>query len=98
MSAKDVYCPIPWMFQAVRNNGDVRICCQANVTKNQGVVRKEDGSSYNAGKDDMNEARNAKLMKVVRKNMLEGKWSTDCLLYTSPSPRDSSPSRMPSSA
>ncbi len=53
MSAKDVYCPIPWMFQAVRNNGDVRICCQANVTKNQGVVRKEDGSSYNAGKDDM---------------------------------------------
>ena len=78
MSIKDVYCPIPWMFQAVRNNGDVRICCQANVTKNQGVVRKEDGSSYNAGKDDMNEARNAKLMKVVRKNMLQGKWSTEC--------------------
>ena len=78
MSAKDVYCPIPWMFQAVRNNGDVRICCQANVTKNQGVVRKEDGSSYNAGKDDMDEARNAELMKIVRKNMLEGKWSTEC--------------------
>ena len=75
---KDVYCPIPWMFQAVRNNGDVRICCQANVTKNQGVVRKEDGSSYNAGKDNMDEARNAKLMKIVRKNMLEGKWSTEC--------------------
>ena len=74
MSIKDVYCPIPWMFQAVRNNGDVRICCQANVTKNQGVVRKEDGSSYNAGKDNMDEARNAKLMKIVRKNMLEGKW------------------------
>ena len=26
------------------------------------------------------------------------KRNTDCLLYTSPSPRDSSPSRMPSSA
>ena len=25
-------------------------------------------------------------------------WDTGCLLYTSPSPRDSSPSRMPSSA
>lgn len=78
MSAKDVYCPIPWMFQAVRNNGDVRICCQANVTKNQGVVRKADGSSYNAGRDDMDEARNGELMKIVRKNILEGRWSTEC--------------------
>ena len=78
MSAKDVYCPIPWMFQAVRNNGDVRICCQANVTKNQGVVRKADGSSYNAGKDDMDEARNGELMKTVRKNILAGRWSAEC--------------------
>jgi hypothetical protein len=78
MSPKDVYCPIPWMFQAVRNNGDIRICCQANVTKNQGVVRKKDGTSYNAGKDNMVEARNADLMKIVRKNMLEGRWSQEC--------------------
>ena len=78
MSAKDVYCPIPWMFQAVRNNGDVRICCQANVTKNQGVVRKSDGSSYNAGRDSMDEARNGELMKIVRKNILEGRWSEEC--------------------
>ena len=54
MNKKDsTFCPIPWIFQAVRNNGDVRICCQANVTKNQGVVRHTDGSSYNAGRDDM---------------------------------------------
>ena len=74
----NTFCPIPWIFQAVRNNGDVRICCQANVTKNQGVVRKADGSSYNAGKDNMSEARNAELMKAVRKNMLEGRWSDEC--------------------
>ena len=78
MSAKDVYCPIPWMFQAVRNNGDVRICCQANVTSNQGVVRKSDGTSYNAGRDSMDEARNGELMKIVRKNILEGRWSEEC--------------------
>ena len=29
---------------------------------------------------------------------LKRKWNKDCLLYTSPSPRDTNPSRMPSSA
>jgi MoaA/NifB/PqqE/SkfB family radical SAM enzyme len=72
------FCPIPWIFQAVRNNGDIRICCQANVTPNQGVVRKEDGTPYNAGRDSMSEARNGELMKIVRKNMLNGVWSEEC--------------------
>jgi MoaA/NifB/PqqE/SkfB family radical SAM enzyme len=72
------FCPIPWNFQAIRANGDVRICCQANVTKNQGVVRKIDGTAFNAGKDNLDRARNADLMKSVRKNMLEGVWSDEC--------------------
>lgn len=72
------FCPIPWIFQAVRNNGDIRICCQANVTENQGVVRHLDGTPYNAGRDDMAEARNATLMKSVRKNMLNNIWSDEC--------------------
>lgn len=74
----DTFCPIPWIFQAVRNNGDIRICCQANVTKNQGVVRHKDGTPYNAGRDNMDEARNADLMKSVRQNMLNGEWSEEC--------------------
>lgn len=72
------FCPIPWIFQAVRNNGDIRVCCQANVTPNQGVVRHADGRSYNAGHDSMEEARNGELMKIVRKNMIEGHWSHEC--------------------
>lgn len=72
------FCPIPWIFQAVRNNGDIRVCCQANVTKNQGVVRKDNGTPYNASTDDMSLARNAVLMKEVRKNMLSGIWSPEC--------------------
>lgn len=72
------FCPIPWNFQAIRANGDVRICCQANVTKNQGVIRKADGSAYNAGRDDLTEARNAELLKAVRVNMLAGEWSEEC--------------------
>lgn len=74
----DTFCPIPWIFQAVRNNGDIRICCQANVTENQGVVRHIDGTPFNAGRDNMSEARNAVLMKEVRKNMLVGDWSPEC--------------------
>jgi len=74
----NTFCPIPWNFQAIRANGDVRICCQANVTNNQGVIRKADGSAYNAGRDDLLKARNAELMKIVRKNMLAGEWSEEC--------------------
>ena len=72
------FCPIPWIFQAVRNNGDIRVCCQANVTPNQGVVRHPDGTSYNAGRDSFDEAKNAELMKSIRKNMLDGVWSEEC--------------------
>ena len=72
------FCPIPWIFQAVRNNGDIRVCCQANVTPNQGVVRHPDGTSFNAGRDQFDEAKNAELMKSIRKNMLDGVWSEEC--------------------
>lgn len=75
---KNTFCPIPWNFQAIRANGDIRICCQANVTANQGVIRKPDGTAYNAGKDDLTESRNAELMKNVRVNMMNGVWSEEC--------------------
>ena len=74
----DTFCPIPWNFQAIRANGDVRVCCQANVTKNQGVIRKADGTAYNAGRDNLEEARNADMMKAIRINMLKGQWSDEC--------------------
>ena len=74
----NTFCPIPWNFQAIRANGDVRVCCQANVTKNQGVLRKDDGTAYNAGRDNLVESRNSDLMKTIRINMLDGKWSDEC--------------------
>lgn len=74
----NTFCPIPWNFQAIRANGDIRICCQANVTKNQGVIRKNDGTAFNAGKDSLDESRNADLMKSVRKNIINGVWSEEC--------------------
>lgn len=74
----DTFCPIPWIFQAARSNGDARVCCQANVTKNKGVIRKPDGTPYNAGRDNLDDSRNAELMRIMRQNMLNGVWSEEC--------------------
>lgn len=74
----DTWCPIPWNFQAVRSNGDIRVCCQANITANKGVLRKQDGTPYNAATDDIAAARNADLIKTIRRNMMQGIWSDEC--------------------
>lgn len=72
------FCPIPWNFQAIQNNGTVRVCCQMNMTESRGTLKKENGMPYNAGRDDLEQARNAELIKSVRKDMLEGKWPEEC--------------------
>ena len=41
-------------------------------------MRKEDGTIYNAGRDDWNEARNAPILKEVRASMLKGEWHAEC--------------------
>jgi Radical SAM superfamily len=78
MSKPDTFCPIPWNFQAVRSNGDLRVCCQANITANKGVLRHEDGTPYNAARDNLIDARNTELIKTMRQNMMNGEWSFEC--------------------
>ena len=73
------FCPLPWIFQAIRSNGDLRICCQSNASKNKGLLKKEDGSVYNAGKDSLEQARNSMTLKETRLAMLEGKNPPSCL-------------------
>ena len=41
---------------------------------------------------------NEDIVKLISEKNLEPEWMTNCLLYTSPSPRDYAASRMPSSA
>lgn len=72
------FCPIPWNFQAIQNNGTVRVCCQMNSTPSRGTLKKQDGTPYNAGVDNLTEARNATLIKEIRTTMLSGKWHPDC--------------------
>ena len=72
------FCPIPWLHQAVRTNGDCRICCQANVTPNQGILRKANGDPYNVSRDNIFDIQNADLLKRVRLNMINGDWNPEC--------------------
>lgn len=73
------WCPLPWMGLNVRNNGDVRVCCNANVSVNQGLVSKPDGTYYNLGKDSIQDFRNADLMKEIRLSMLNGEYHDSCV-------------------
>ena len=73
------FCPLPWNSINIRNNGDIRICCNANsYTENRGIVRHDNGTPYNASKDNLQDSRNAKLMKEVRSTMLRGEWHPEC--------------------
>jgi len=73
------FCPLPWIFEAVRNNGDIRICCQANTSISKGIHRKKDGTAYNAKYDNLDEARNSDLAKQVRLSMLKGTDHEACI-------------------
>ena len=59
----------------------------ANTTVNKKVVSKTEEQSYSQAKFKRNKPKNS-----------DSRNTTSCLLYTSPSPRDLSTSRMPSSA
>ena len=73
------FCPLPWIFQAVRNNGDLRLCAQSNAGVGRGLLKKEDGSIYNAGRDSLKLARNSITLKQTRLDMLKGKNPSACL-------------------
>ncbi|MCZ0932321.1 MAG: twitch domain-containing radical SAM protein, partial [Oligoflexia bacterium] len=73
------FCPLPWIFQAVRNNGDVRLCAQSNASEGRGLLKKEDGSVYNAGRDNLESSRNSITLKQTRLDMLKGKNPSTCL-------------------
>jgi hypothetical protein len=72
-------CPIPWNFTAVRNNGDVRVCCQANISKSRGILRKANGEAFNAKDGDLKQSRNAEIVRKMRLNMIAGKWPSECV-------------------
>lgn len=77
-SPEQTFCPLPWASLSLRNDGSYRVCCQANVSKNRGLLRDSLGKSLNAAKDSIETARNSVDLKQVRSNMLAGVWDSSC--------------------
>ena len=79
MSEHSAFCPLPWIHQDISNNGEVRVCCPSSVSKGGGVLKKEDGSVYNAARDDLESARNSPTLKEIRSEMLKGESPSACI-------------------
>lgn len=72
------FCPLPWLSLSVRNNGDIRVCCQANGSKSKGIFRQDNGAAFNASTSNLDEARNSQLVKDIRASMLRGEDHDAC--------------------
>jgi pyruvate-formate lyase-activating enzyme len=75
----NTFCPIPWIMFAIRTNGDVRLCCQANQGPTRAVFKKPDGSVYNLKNNLISDSKNADLAKEVRLSMLKGERHPECI-------------------
>ncbi len=56
----------------------MRVCCQANISKSQGLLRKESGECYNASEGDLVSPRNSSLIREIRVDMMNGRWNSAC--------------------
>ncbi len=65
-------CPIPWNHLEIQQNGDYKICCICtNSETNWGRLEK-DNIPASISNTSIDEARNLKLIKELRANMLKG--------------------------
>ncbi len=78
MNIQDTFCPLPWSSVAIRNDGQFRICCHANVSDQRGVLKDEQGQALNAGTHRFEAARNSATLKQVRSQMAQGEWPEAC--------------------
>jgi len=71
-------CPMLWMSQSYRANGDIRVCCQAQHGPTGGILKDEQGNILNAKDSNLNDIRNSPLAKEMRKTMMNGEWHEEC--------------------
>ena len=79
MNVKNTLCPVPWMSQSLRANGDIRVCCQAQHGPTGGILKDDLGNALNAKTANLSESRNSSLSKEIRKTMMEGNWHPECV-------------------
>jgi sulfatase maturation enzyme AslB (radical SAM superfamily) len=78
-NVKNTLCPVPWISQSLRANGDVRVCCQAQHGPTGGILKDDSGNALNAKTANLSESRNSSLSKEIRKTMMEGNWHPECV-------------------
>ena len=67
------WCPVPWTSFSINNNGDYRMCVQANThRKTRGTLRDDHGVAMRADTHSLAETRNCGMLKDVRSKMLQG--------------------------
>lgn len=73
----DIFCPLPWISYAVRNDGKVRVCCHANQGKENGILyRDRNVITY---RDEIDTSRNCDKLKSIRLSFLNNKWHPECI-------------------
>ncbi|MBC6415420.1 MAG: twitch domain-containing radical SAM protein [Bdellovibrionales bacterium] len=73
------WCPLPWSHISIRNNGFYRVCCHSNVSEGEGILKDEKKKAFHVSSAHWSELMNSSKMKKIRKNMLQGKWSKECI-------------------
>jgi len=73
------WCPLPWSHINIRSSGTYRICCHSNTSPTQGVLKDKNKKALHVLSTNLEDAINSETMKSLRKNMLEGKWSKECV-------------------
>ncbi|MCC6138573.1 MAG: twitch domain-containing radical SAM protein, partial [Bdellovibrionaceae bacterium] len=78
MSA-DIFCPLPWVLQATRNDGVFRVCAHAQNSPCRGEAKDESGTLMIADQSNWEQARNAQTLKAIRADFLKNKWPLACV-------------------
>lgn len=83
LTSSNTFCVLPWIHFATRPNGDMRLCCSANASGANkdhtiGLVKQENGTPANFGRDTPMSAWNNEYMRSVRTSMMESKIPKSC--------------------
>lgn len=76
----DSFCVVPWIQLSTKPNGNIRICCLMTQSQDfdRGVLRRSDGSIYNAREPDFLDSFNTQKAKDLRLDLLAGKKNPMC--------------------
>jgi hypothetical protein len=73
-----MWCPLPWTHLGVKNNGDLRMCSHSQSAGKGNTLLCNNNTSLTIQDLSLVDVMNCDTLKDVRKDMLKGKWPTQC--------------------